>query len=81
MPVRVLLFAGLREAAGAREVQVDLAPRASVAELREALARAYPALRPLLANAAVAVNEEYAEAEVRLQPGDTVALIPPVSGG
>jgi molybdopterin converting factor small subunit len=35
----------------------------------------------LLANAAIAVNEEYVDGDVRLQPGDTVALIPPVSGG
>lgn len=81
MPVRVLLFAALRDAAGAREVSVDVAPGSSVAELRDALARGYPALAPLLGNSAVAVNEEYADGDTRLQSGDSVALIPPVSGG
>jgi molybdopterin synthase sulfur carrier subunit len=81
MPVRVLLFAGLREAAGTRELCVELDSAAGIAELREALARTCPSLAPLLANAAIAVNEEYAVGDVRLQPGDTVALIPPVSGG
>jgi molybdopterin synthase sulfur carrier subunit len=81
MPVRVLLFAGLRDAAGARELCVDLEPAGGITELRAALVRTCPRLEPLLANAAVAVNEEYVDGNVRLQPGDTVALIPPVSGG
>ncbi|MGE0544545.1 MAG: molybdopterin converting factor subunit 1 [Dehalococcoidia bacterium] len=81
MPVRVLLFAGLREAAGTRELCVDLDAAAGIVELRAVLARTCPRLAPLLANAAIAVNEEYADDDVRLQPGDTVALIPPVSGG
>jgi molybdopterin synthase sulfur carrier subunit len=81
MPVRVLLFAGLREAAGTRELCVELDPADGVAELRAALARACPPLAPLLANAAIAVNEEFVDGDVHLQSGDTVALIPPVSGG
>lgn len=81
MVVRVLLFAALRDAAGAREVRVELPDGARVADLRHAVAQAYPALAPLLANAAVAVNQAYAEADALLRPGDEAALIPPVSGG
>jgi molybdopterin converting factor subunit 1 len=81
MSLRVLLFAALREAAGTRELCVELAPAASVAELRAAVAHACPPLQPLLPNTAVAVNEEFVDDDARLQPGDTVALIPPVSGG
>jgi|FLYN01.1.fsa_nt_gi molybdopterin converting factor subunit 1 len=81
MEIRVLLFAALREAAGAREVWLQMPAEAAVADLRERLAQEYPALARLLTNAGVAVNEEYADAGTRLRPGDTVALIPPVSGG
>jgi molybdopterin converting factor subunit 1 len=81
MQVRVLLFAGLRDAAGARELWVEVAEPATVAALRAALAEICPPLRPLLVNAAVAVNEEYADAESPVRAGDVVALIPPVSGG
>lgn len=81
MTVRVLLFAALREGAGARELQIDLPAGAGVPELREAVALACPPLRPLLANAGVAINEEYVDAGACVQPGDVVALIPPVSGG
>jgi molybdopterin converting factor subunit 1 len=79
--VRVLLFAALREAAGARELTVTLPEGATVADLRAELAEAYPALAPLLPNSGVAVNQELAEPDAPLRPGDEVALIPPVSGG
>ncbi len=81
METRVLLFAGLRERLGQREVMLPLPANATVADVRAGLAAAYPAVAPLLANAAVAINEEYATADARVAPGDTVALIPPVSGG
>jgi molybdopterin converting factor subunit 1 len=81
MNVRVLLFAALREAAGSRELTVELPEGADVAQLRAAVGAARPALRPYLENAAVAVNEEYADGGTRLYPGDIAALIPPVSGG
>jgi molybdopterin converting factor subunit 1 len=79
--VRVLLVAGLREAAGAREVWIELPKMTTVAALRERLAVAYPALAGLLPNVAFAVNETYAENAAPVRAGDTVAAIPPVSGG
>lgn len=78
---RVLLFAGLAQAAGRREIEVELPDGATARELRDAVARAYPALSAPLARAAVAVNQRFAEADERLSAGDEVALIPPVSGG
>lgn len=81
MTVQVLLFAALREAAGSRSLSVEVEPGATLRGLREAVALACPALRPLLETAAVAINEEYAGPDATLQPGDSVALIPPVSGG
>jgi MoaE-MoaD fusion protein len=81
MRVRVLLFAALRETAGTRELETELPPGASVATLRAHLSSDYPRLGPLLANAAAAVNEEYVPGDQPLAEGDTVALIPPVSGG
>lgn len=81
MELPVFLFASLREAAGARTLTVSLPEDASVAALRTRLGETHPALAPLLARAAVAVNQEYADDTQRLSPGDEVALIPPVSGG
>jgi len=79
--VHILLFAALRDAAGTRSLDVDLPAGATVRDLRDAVARRCPPLQPLLGNAAVAVNEEYAGPETIVRAGDTAALIPPVSGG
>jgi molybdopterin converting factor subunit 1 len=80
-PIRVRLFARARDLAGAETVEVLLPEGASVAELRNRLAEAYPALGGLLRRAAVAVNEDFADEATRIPPGAEVALIPPVSGG
>jgi molybdopterin synthase catalytic subunit len=76
MVVRVQLFAGLRERAGCREVELELPDGARVsdalAELRE-VAAGVPVV--------MAVNREYASADDPLAEGDELALIPPVSGG
>ncbi len=76
MEVRVRLFAGLRERAGADEVSLELPDGARV---RDALA----SMHDLTAGVPVvmAVNQEYAREDETLSPGDELALIPPVSGG
>jgi MoaE-MoaD fusion protein len=78
MEVTVRLFAMLRERAGAQELRLVLPEGASVADaLRtEELAGLAEGI-PLV----MAVNREYADAEHVLDPGDELALIPPVSGG
>ena len=77
MQVTVRLFAILRERAGAREVTLDLPDGALVADAIAALGDVAPAELPLV----MAVNREYAPEDRPLDPGDELALIPPVSGG
>jgi molybdopterin converting factor subunit 1 len=79
--VSVRLFAGLHDLVGQREVNLELADGATVADLRDQLASRYPAVVPFMNTLVCAVNEEYVSSEHRLSPGDQVALIPPVSGG
>jgi molybdopterin converting factor subunit 1 len=81
LPFIVLLFAAARDLAGTDTATVSLALGATVAQLRAALARDFPALAKLLAKSAVAVNHDFAEDDRVLTPGDEVAVIPPVSGG
>ena len=66
----------LRERAGAGEVTLELPDGARVRDALEALGGVADGL-PLV----MAVNREYAPADQRLDPGDELALIPPVSGG
>jgi len=74
--VRVRLFAALRERAGAEEVELELPDGARVGD---ALARLDELTRGV--PVVMAVNQEYADRSDTLQPGDELALIPPVSGG
>jgi sulfur-carrier protein len=81
MHVVVTLFARARDLAGADTVSVDVPAHATVAELRERLASAYPALKSLLGRSALAVNDEFAGDATILPPNAELALLPPVSGG
>ncbi|SFD38100.1 molybdopterin synthase subunit MoaD [Lentibacillus persicus] len=76
--INVLLFADLQEAVGSEEVNVE-AEGLSVSELRTKLKASYDLTN--LDNAMTAVNEEYSDEDTMLKSGDTVAFIPPVSGG
>jgi molybdopterin synthase catalytic subunit len=74
--VTVRLFAMLRERAGAPEVTLELPDGAVVGDVLARLSELAEDL-PLV----MAVNREYASADTPLDPGDELALIPPVSGG
>lgn len=74
----ILLFAQLREVMGSSALELDI-KALTVSELLEHLAECYPQMP--LQHVMVAVNEELAGSDDLIQPGDTVALLPPVSGG
>jgi molybdopterin synthase catalytic subunit len=76
MQVSVKLFAGLRERAGADELELELPDGASVGDALAELAALTEGLCVVMA-----VNEEYADPDLLLSGGDELALIPPVSGG
>ncbi|GAB3008571.1 hypothetical protein GCM10027051_06180 [Niabella terrae] len=78
MSIRVLLFGKLAELA----VPELVMPQAvSLAALKDQLEQSYPGLRDQ--SYAVAVNERLVDGdrELELEPGCTVALMPPFSGG
>lgn len=78
--VTVRFFAAAAQAAGSREVQGDWHGW-TTAELVARLQSQFPGLARLGSALAVAVNHEYVDLSHRLEDGDEVALIPPVSGG
>lgn len=82
MTVVVLYFAGLRELLQRSEERLSELPGPlSVQGLAELLARRHPALAPHLASVRFAINEAFVGMNTEITDGDTVALIPPVSGG
>jgi molybdopterin synthase catalytic subunit len=74
--VSIRLFAGLRERAGRDELELDLPDGARVADALAQVQHLAPGVSLVLA-----VNREYADADVVLHAGDELAVVPPVSGG
>ena len=81
MTVRVLFLGPARDWSGTPEASADLEPHSDVRALRKWLAREFPELQDRLSRIRIAVNQSFAQDEDRLDSGDEVALIPPVSGG
>ncbi|HEX5324150.1 MAG TPA: molybdopterin converting factor subunit 1 [Capsulimonadaceae bacterium] len=81
MTVRVLFFAHQRDLFGAPEKTFDIPDGATVADLARTLASADSRLKDLLSYTRVAVNEDWAAGETQLHAGDSVAFLPPMSGG
>ncbi len=81
MRVRVRLFAGLRDIAGAAELDRDVAARATIGDVWHALVADFPGLARYAASVSCARNEEYARMSAPLTDGDEIAFLPPVSGG
>jgi molybdopterin converting factor subunit 1 len=81
MQVNVLLFAALAERANRRASTVRLEEPATVSTLLEEIGRQHPELTDLLPHCFVSVNQEYAHAGTKIQDGDEIAILPPVSGG
>lgn len=77
--VRVKLFAALREAAGAGEVQ---ASGRTVGEVADGLAARFgERFAAIAAVSSLVVNQEHATRSTPIADGDEVAILPPVSGG
>ena len=64
-----------------RCVPRDRLTLATVARLLLAIEEQYIALAKWLPHVRIAVNCAYAEPDLLIEPGDEIALIPPVAGG
>lgn len=80
---QVLFFASARDAVGHASESLRLPAQSSIATVRQNLELKNREIRDVLAKSRLSHNEELVsdEAQALLQPGDIVAVIPPVSGG
>ena len=81
MKVKLLFFATLRDIIGTKSLDVEIPARATVAELKSQLVKAYPGLSKVRDAMRVAVNHEYAADESVIPAEAEIAIFPPVSGG
>lgn len=76
--INVLCFAHMKDIFGGEKITINSGGIATVKDLLEHLKATYDAD---ISGIMTAVNEEFAEESTPVGQGDTVALIPPVSGG
>lgn len=76
--ITVLLFAHLQEEIGESQLTIE-APAMTVSQVKKWIEERYQvsSLHQVMA----AVNENFATDETVVKEGDTIAFIPPVSGG
>lgn len=80
MEITVLAFGIAKDIFGGQSVQIQLDDTSNVGSMKAILEQQYPKLKEL-ASYMIAVNDEYAYSGTVIQPGDEIAIIPPVSGG
>jgi sulfur-carrier protein len=81
MTLKILYFAGLREAIGCGAESIDLpAGVTSVGSLHALLGQRHPALLTAK-NLRAAVNQKMCSVDAAIADGDEVAFFPPVTGG
>lgn len=80
--MKVLFYGRLAEAIGP-ELELGASAGCSVAEMRDRLVADYPEVEPVLRSrrARTIVADCLVEDNYRLQHGDTLEFLPPVSGG
>ncbi|WLR52677.1 molybdopterin converting factor subunit 1 [Bacillus tianshenii] len=76
--IQLYYFASLREKTGKQSEEIPF-QSLTVQEALNWLHNSYPTISTK--HLMVAINEEYATKQEMIQQGDTVAFIPPVSGG
>lgn len=84
--IKLLFFAGMAESIGSKELTLELheignGEQLVVQDVKLWLEKKFPEIRTDLNRAMIAVNEEFVETDSKLNLNDTIAFIPPVSGG
>jgi len=80
MNLNILAFGIVKEIFQNSLVEVELNGAPTISNLRSVIEKDYPRIKQL-ASYMIAVNNEYATADLIIDAKDEIAIIPPVSGG
>ena len=81
MRTRILFFGVLKDLAGVSAEDADFPAGADLRAVFDRYAARHPAVKALAGSIVVARNQEFADLATKLQEGDEIAFLPPVSGG
>ncbi len=79
--ITIKLFAAYQEAYGIEEIQQQFPPQTEVKAVLDKILQEHPQLEQWREVTRFGVNLNLVSPETRLEDGDEVVLIPPVSGG
>ena len=80
MKVHVLAFGIIGEIMHTSSTEMEFPENLSVQDFKLELLKKYPQIKSV-SSFAIAINETYATEDTIIRDKDTVAIIPPVSGG
>jgi MoaD family protein len=81
MKVRVQFYAQLRDLIGVHELDLELPQGATVRDLLEQIYAQKPALCAHDKSILVGAGLEFVDRKYELNPGEEIAIMPPVQGG
>ena len=79
--IKVLFFATLRDKAGTKSLELDVAPAATVRAVKDAVIGHFPGIQETIEHCLASVNHEYSDDAATIPADAEVAFFPPVSGG
>ena len=81
MNVRVKFYAQLHDLVGSRDAELELPEGATVRELLEKIYAQKPALRAHDKSILIGAGLEFVDRNYKPNPGEEIAIMPPVQGG
>jgi len=81
MKVKAKFFAAIKDIVGISEAELELTPGTTARDLFQRYCQQHLPLSRFADTTMISVNLEFVPPETRLQEGDEIAFIPPVSGG
>jgi sulfur-carrier protein len=81
MNVRVKFYAQLRELVGIHELELELPKGATVSQLLEKIYAQQSALRAYDKSILIGAGLEFVDRNYKPNPGEEIAIMPPVEGG
>jgi molybdopterin converting factor small subunit len=81
MNVRVQFYSHVGDLAGASELYVELADRATVGDLLATIYERTPALRSRDKSILIGAGVEFVDRNYELKPSEEISIMPPVQGG
>ena len=81
MKLRVQFFSHLKDVAGVSQLEIELAPGGTIADLLAQLYARTPKLRAWDESILVGAGVEFVGRDYLPQPNEEIAIMPPVQGG